>query len=163
MIPREKTTKIAAFLKGASEFDDIPGLKPAILDWHPASDMWSIHEHLVHLMDAEVATFHRYRKAVAEPGGKAIGFDEEKWTASLAYHEMDIRDALAVFKLLRKLTAAHLSSIVDRDWSTMWFQHDQRGKINLETWIVNYIEHAATHREYIDRNLKLHAQKKPGS
>lgn len=160
MIPREKSNKIATYLKGASDFDDIPGLKPALLDWRPEPGMWTIHEHMVHLMDSEVATFHRYRKAIAEPGGKAIGYDEEKWTASLSYQDMDLRDVLATFKLLRKMTAAHLSSIVDRDWSTYWFAHDQKGKINLETWIGDYISHAATHREYIDRNLKLNAQRK---
>ena len=160
MIPREKASKIATYLKGASDFDDILGLKPALLDWRPEPSMWTIHEHMVHLMDSEIATFHRYRKAIAEPGGKVVGYDEEKWTATLLYQEMDLRDALAVYKLLRKLTASYLSSIVDRDWSNMWFLHDQRGKISLETWIVDYIGHSATHREYIDRNLKLNAQKK---
>lgn len=160
MIPREKSNKIATYLRGANDFDDIPNLKPALLDWRPEADMWTIHEHMVHLLEAEVANFHRYRKAIAEPGGKVVGFDEERFVDELGYEAVDLRDCLALFKLLRKITAAHLTAIVERDWSTLWFQHDQRGKINLETWLVDFIGHAATHREYIDRNLKLNAQRR---
>ena len=159
MTPTEKDTLIDQFLAGGDAFDDVLTYEPALLTFRPSADAWTIHEHVVHFVDSDIATFHRYRKAVAEPGGPVVGYDEEKWTPALNYHAVSLADSLALLKLLRKIAAAHLRTIVTRDWTTLTFHHSSAGPVNLEAWIVSYIDHVRFHREYIERNKKLFAKK----
>ena len=126
-----------------------------MLTFRPSGDACTIHEHVVHFLESEIATFHRYRKAVAEPGGPVVGYDEEKWTPALNYHATSLRDAIAALKLLRKISAAHLRTIVTREWTSLTFNHSTRVAVNLETWLVDYIDHVKFHRAYIERNKKL--------
>ena len=155
MTPAEKETLIDRYLAGADAFDDVLKMEPALLTFRPAVDAWTVHEHVVHFAESEVATFHRYRKAVAEPGGPVVGYDEEKWTPALNYHATSLFDSIALLKLLRKIAGAHLRTIVTRDWTLLTFNHSSRGAINLEAWIADYIDHVRFHREYIERNKKL--------
>jgi len=151
----EKDSLVAQFQAGGDAFDDTLAMEPALLTFRPSVDAWTIHEHVVHFLESEIATFHRYRKAVAEPGGPVVGYDEEKWTASLNYHATSLADTIATLKLLRKIAAAHLRTIVTRDWSALTFLHSSRGAVSLETWIGDYIDHVRFHRDFIERNKKL--------
>ena len=154
MNPAEKEALIDRYLAGADAFDDVPTLPPAVLTFRPSVDAWTIHEHVIHFVDSEVATFHRYRKAVAEPTGPVVGYDEEKWTPALNYHSTSLADSLALLKLLRRIASAHLRSIVTRDWTLLTYTHSSNGPVNLEAWIVSYIDHVKFHRDYIERNKK---------
>lgn len=156
MTTAEKLAAIDRYLSGADAFDDTLTLAPQVLTFRPFSDAWTVHEHVVHFVESEVATFHRYRKAVAEPGGPVVGYDEDRWTAALDYHRVSLADSLALLKLLRRIAAAHLRTIADRDWTTLTFTHSSRGPVNLETWVGDYIDHVRFHRELVDRNLGLY-------
>lgn len=155
MTPSEKSRLIDEFEAGASAFDDVLSLSPALLAFRPTLDAWTIHEHVVHFVESDIATFHRYRKAIAEPGGPVVGYDEDRWTASLNYDGTSLTDALALLKLLRKIAAHHLRTLVAQDWTLLTFTHSSKGKVNLETWIQDYIDHVRFHREYIERNKRL--------
>jgi hypothetical protein len=155
MTPSEKDALIDRYEAGGAAFDDVLSMEPALLTFRPAVDAWTIHEHVVHFLESDVAAFHRYRKAVAEPGGPAVGYDEEKWTPALNYQSASLADCIAAFKLLRKIAAAHLRSIVTRDWKALSYTHSTKGAVDLETWIIDYIDHVRFHREYIERNKKL--------
>lgn len=158
MTPTEKEALIARYAAGADSFDDCLSMEPALLTFRPSTDAWTIHEHVVHFVESEIATFHRYRKAVAEPAGPVIGYDEDQWTAQLNYHATSLADALALLKLLRRIASAHLRTIVLRDWTALTYTHSSQGPVNLETWIGLYIDHVTFHREYIERNKKLFAR-----
>ena len=155
MTPLEKEALIDRFLDGASAFDDTLSMEPALLTFRPAVDAWTIHEQVVHFVESDIAAFHRYRKAVAEPGGAVVGYDEEKWTPALNYHATSLADSLAVLKLLRRIVAAHLRSIVTRDWALLTYTHSSYGSVNLEAWLQTYVDHVKFHRDLIDRNRKL--------
>jgi len=155
MSPAEKEALIDRFEAVASAFDDVLSMEPALLTFRPHVDAWTIHEHVVHFLESDIAAFHRYRKAVAEPGGPVVGYDEEKWTPALNYHATSLADSVATLKLLRRIAAAHLRTIVTRDWTVLTFEHSSKGIVNLEAWLVDYIDHVRFHREYIERNKKL--------
>lgn len=155
MTPVEKDKLIDQFEAAAASFDDVLAYDPALLTFRPSTEAWTVHEHVVHFLESDIAAFHRYRKAVAEPGGAVVGYDEDKWTPSLNYHAVSLADSLALLKLLRRIAAAHLRSIASRDWTLYTFQHSTKGSVNLEEWIVSYIEHVDFHRQYIERNRKL--------
>jgi hypothetical protein len=155
MTTPEKEALIDRFAAGAAAFDDVPAMEPALRIYRPFAEAWTIHEHVVHFAESEATAFHRYRKAVAEPGGPVVGYDEEKWTAALGYHETSFDDALTLIKVLRRMAAAHLRSIVTRDWTTLTYTHSSAGPVSLEAWIALYVDHVRFHRELIDRNRTL--------
>jgi hypothetical protein len=155
MTPDQKDALINRYEAGAQAFDDVLAMTPALLTFRPSTDAWTIHEHVVHFLESDLAAFHRYRKAVAEPGGPVIGYDEDRWTPALNYHAASLVDTLTLLKLLRRFAAAHLRTITTKDWSTLTYQHSTKGAVSLEQWIQDYIDHVAFHREYIERNKKL--------
>ncbi len=155
MTVAEKKLKIAAFLHGALAFEDVLSFDTELLQFRPEPGIWSIQEQVVHVLESEVTSFHRYRKAIAEPGGAVVGYDEEKFTPILDYHQANLGDCLATFRLLRKMAARHLLTLVERDWTALAYQHNINGLVNLETWIDGYIGHVADHRALVDRNIRL--------
>jgi hypothetical protein len=150
----EKLARIDVFERGGSAFDDVPSLAPDLRTYRPFPDAWTIHEQVVHFLDAEAANFHRYRRAVAEPETAVLGFDQV-WTSALDYHSHDIGATVALIKLLRSYVAAHLRTLVDRDWTKLAYVHSQYGRVDLQAAIETYIDHVRFHRGLIDRNIRL--------
>src|SRR5262249_46549267 len=151
----EKKTKIDAFEKGGSAFDDTAKLSKAVLTYRPFPEAWTIHEHVVHFLESDIATFTRYRRAIAQPSTLILGYDEEVWTPALDYHTHDLGATLSLIKGLRSYMAAHLRTIADKDWTKLSYIHSSSGRVNLEEWIDSYVDHIRFHRELIERNLKL--------
>ncbi len=154
MTAGEKRKLIDSFQKGADAFDDVLSLTTSITHFRPFPEAWTIHEHIVHCLDVDAANFHRYRRAIAQPGTTVVPFDQV-WTSALDYHSHDLSASLVLIKLLRRYTAIHLHSLVDRDWTQFAFLHPKSGRVNLEEAISSYIDHVRFHRELIDRNLGL--------
>lgn len=155
MTPQEKHTFIDRYQAGADAFDDVLDMPAALLTFRPFPDAWTIHEHVVHFLESDIAGVHRYRKAVAEPGGPVVGYDEERWTPALNYHAVSLADTVSAIKLIRRIAANHLRTMVDRDWTAYAYNHSSAGLVNLEEWIDTYVDHVRFHRELIDRNKKL--------
>ena len=65
MTKTEKQAAVDDLLAAASLFDDVPDFDAALLDFRPGSDCWSVHEHVVHCLDVDIANFHRYRMGIA--------------------------------------------------------------------------------------------------
>lgn len=154
----EKLARIDIYEKGAGAFDDTLALSKQVLTYRPFADAWTIHEHVAHFLESDVASYHRYRRAVAQPSTLALGYDEEVWTPALDYHTHDLAATLAFIKILRSYAAAHLRTIADKDWTKLSYIHSSTGRVTLEEWIETYIDHVRFHRELIDRNLKLAKQ-----
>ena len=80
---------------------DIP---PEMWKFKPEPNEWSVHEVLIHLADSESNAALRARKLIVEPGGTLMGYDQEKWTTVLDYHDQNYEDALEIVRLVRKTT-----------------------------------------------------------
>ena len=71
----------------------VRGLSPQDLTWRPPAGSppevgrWSIHEVVIHLMDSDVIAVHRMKRVIAEENPLLIGYDENKFIASLFYDE----------------------------------------------------------------------------
>ena len=154
MTPAEKLAAVASFEGCGSAFDDLLALPPAVLTYRPFPDAWTIHEHVVHCLDVDAASFHRYRKAIAEPDAPVLSFDGS-WTAALDYHRQDLAASLALIKSLRGFMAAHLRGLADRDWRAFAYVHSKYGRVDLESAVQGYTDHVRFHRELIDRNISL--------
>jgi hypothetical protein len=159
MTANEKLKYLKKFEKASNAFDDVLILDDDLILFRPFEDGWSIKEQIVHCMEVDVANFHRYRRAIAQPETQIISFSGV-WTSTLDYQSSDLPSAIELIKLVRKYMASHLKTIVNHDWQKYATIHDEKGRINLEEALIGYIDHVDFHRKLIDRNIALFKSKK---
>jgi len=116
-------------------------------------DAWSINDHLVHLLDADMMLWYRARVAVAEPDSTIPVWQETLWKERLRYEMMDGRTCLNLAESVRAAMADGFRPMAEADWSTYAIIHPVRGRMLLTDVLVLYRDHAATHLSYIERNL----------
>lgn len=123
------------------------------------ADMWTMAEHVHHLLDAEINSYVRYRFAIAEPGGTVKLWNQEGWKERLGYSEQDTATVLETFTLIRSIVHRHLARIANEDWSKYTFVHPERGTLDLDAWLTMLVGHVKAHLDYLERNLKLYNEK----
>ena len=155
MTTDQKENLIHIFEALSNAFDDVLILSNEILSFRPFEDAWSIKEQIVHCLEVDMANFHRYRRAIAQPETQILSFDQI-WTTALDYQSSDIQSTIALIKLTRKYMASHLKTIVSNDWKKYAYIHDRKGRINLEEALKSYIDHVGFHRKLVDRNIEMY-------
>jgi hypothetical protein len=125
----------------------------------PLADAWSIHDFLVHFLDADASLSFRLRGSVAEPGIKAPVWEEELWQKRLHYEAEDGRACLRLAEGLRSFLAVGLRAIADEDWSKYYFLHSVRGRLELPALLDMYTEHVAFHIALIERNITAYGKR----
>lgn len=154
MTREEKISLLDRFENLTYEFDDVLELSNELILYRPFEDAWSIKEQLVHCLDVDIANFHRYRRAIAQPDTPVFSFDQI-WTRNLDYQLSDLKLTLDLLKMVRIYMVNHLKTIVDSDRNIYAYIHDKKGRICLEEAISQYSEHVDFHRKLIDRNIEL--------
>ena len=101
MTTDEKLKCIHLFENLAHAFDDVLKLSDDVILFRPFEDAWSIKEQIVHCMEVDMANFHRYRRAIAQPETQILSFDQI-WTSALDYQSSDIRSAIDLIKMVRR-------------------------------------------------------------
>lgn len=132
----------------------IDGLPDPEWDFKPSPDRWSIREIVFHLTDADVNSYVRCRAAIAEPGKTIMPYDQDRWTGSLNHKGRSVKDALELFRLIRRTTGRLLRSLPEESWSRT-IHHPESGVMTLEKWLEIYERHPRSH---IDQMRKLHDQ-----
>ena len=155
----KKLKYLKQFEEASNAFDDVLTMSEELILFRPFEDAWSIKEQIIHCMDVDIANFHRYRKAIAQPETQIISFSGV-WTAALDYQSSDLLSAIELIKIVRKYMASHLKTIVNHDWQKYTYIHDEKGRVNLEEALIDYIDHVDFHRKLIDRNIELFKSKK---
>jgi hypothetical protein len=137
-----------------------PAASSALLDFRPElPDAWTVREHIVHFVDAEVHFYIRIRAAIAEPGALVSVFAEEKWTVRLAYGAQPLEEIVGMYASLRSVLARLLASCTE-SWEKCFIQHPVRGQVGLEKLLDIACGHLDAHLEYIKRNEGLFAKKR---
>ena len=154
LLKKEKLSYLHDFENGASAFDDVLKLHDDLILFRPSEDAWSIKEQIIHCMEVDIANFHRYRRAIAQPETKILSFDQI-WTSALNYQSSDLKLAIDLIKMIRNYMVTHLKMIIDHDWTKYAYIHDKKGRINLEEAIIDYADHVNFHLQLIDRNIAL--------
>ncbi len=150
----EKISLIERFEKLSYEFDDVLELSKELILFRPFDDAWSIKEQIVHCLEVDIANFHRYRRAIAQPDTPILSINQV-WTKNLDYQSSDIKLTLDLIKMVRTYMSLHLKTIADHDWTKYAYIHDKNGRINLEEALSQYTDHVGYHRKLIDRNIEL--------
>jgi len=128
MTSHEKKSLIARFEQAAVPLlDELLAAPGSALDYRPnLKDAWTIREHAVHFLDADI----------------------------FAYGDTVLEETVQGIRLMRKLIADSARSLLDRDWDSLFVYHPKRGTMTVDDILKLYEEHAAFHLEYIRRNLK---------
>lgn len=126
-----------------------------IWKFKPAPNEWSIHEVIIHLADSESNAALRARKLIVEPGGTLMGYDQEKWTDILNYHDQDLEDALDIVRLSRKTTYKLLKKQPDDVFDHIVIHPEYNEPYSFENWLNIYSAHIPGHIEQIMNNYKL--------
>jgi len=126
-----------------------------IWKFKPEPNEWSVHEILIHLADSESNAALRARKLIVEPGGTLMGYDQEKWTVDLEYHDQSYEDALEIVRLVRKTTYELLKKQPDQVFEH-WVKHPEYEEpYTFENWLNIYSAHIPGHIDQIRNNYKI--------
>jgi hypothetical protein len=135
--------------------DEVEALPAEALTHRPAiAGAWTIHEHVIHLVDMELNAYLRLKKAIAEPGTTVMVLDEEAWADKLGYEGEDLDANLELYALIRYLAGGRLGALGDSPlWREAWYEHPTMGRVDLEHWLGHYEGHGRAHYDYIKRNV----------
>lgn len=156
MDKKERDEKIELYGRGydllMETLKDIPR---EMWTFKPEPKEWSVHEVLVHLADSESNAALRARKLIVEPGGMLMGYDQDKWTIELDYHDHSWEDALEVLRLARKMTYALLKKQPEEVFSHSVKHPEYDEPYTFEQWLDIYSAHVPGHIEQIKNNYKI--------
>lgn len=156
MNAQERDQKIELYGRGydllIEALQDIPH---EMWTFKPEPAEWSVHEVLIHLADSESNAALRARKLIVEPGGTLMGYDQDKWTRELNYHDQNYEDALEILRLVRKTTYALLKKQPGEVFDH-WAKHPEYDEpYTFEQWIDIYSAHIPGHIEQIRNNYTI--------
>ena len=135
--------------KGVEVFAQaLKGVPAEILDRSPAPGKWSIRQIAVHLADAETVGVARFRTIAAQPGSVLKAYDQNAWAQKLAYTQQSPEQALELFTLLRKTTAAMLRALPEAAWKNSG-RHEESGEVVLDKFVEHYCDHVDNHSRQI--------------
>src|SRR5215469_277773 len=144
----------------ASYLDSLPRLRRAVEDLspeqlqaRPVPGKWSTLEVVCHLVDSEQAWCHRMKRVIVEDRPLLIGYDENRFTAGLPYHEADLEEELALLEGMRRQMARILRGLPEAAWSRTGV-HSERGLVTLEEMLRAEAEHVPHHLAHIVEKRK---------
>ena len=156
MDQKDRNEKIELYGNGFHLLTEaLRGLPNEVWKFKPEPTEWSIHEIIVHLADSESNAALRARKLIVEPGGVLMGYDQDKWTVELCYHDQSMEDALEVVKLVRKTTYELLKSQPDEVFTHTVKHPEYEEPYTFEMWINIYSGHIPGHIEQMKNNYRI--------
>ena len=116
----------------------------------PAPGKWTIRQIARHLADTELVAGMRLRQMIAEDRPLMAVFDQDLWAEHLRYHECDVFDSAAKFRVLRADMTAILESLPAAAFGRIGL-HPERGAATLGEWVTRFGAHAEKHAGQIRR------------
>jgi hypothetical protein len=156
MNQQERNEKIELYGCGYDQLiEALQDIPQEMWKFTPAPGEWSVHQVLIHLADSETNAALRARKLIVEPSGTLMGYDQEKWTAALDYHDQSYEDALEIVRLARKTTYELLKKQPDEIFEH-WVKHPEYEEpYTFENWLNIYSAHIPGHIDQIRNNYKI--------
>jgi hypothetical protein len=143
------TQRIDDYLAGVKTLRDaVKSMTPAQLRTRPIAGKWSTLEVVCHLSDFEPIMADRIKRVLSHDTPALLGADENRFAASLAYHNRDLEEELAIVEKTR----AQLARIL-RAQPAAAFQrcgiHNERGPCTVEQLLSGAINHIPHHVAFI--------------
>ena len=128
-------------------------LPPRRLKRRPAPGKWSISEILAHLAEVELVGGYRIRMILGSPGTPIQAFDQDVWAKVSHYRELDARQCLEMFCILREQNLTLLRSLTPRQWR-QYGMHQERGKETVARIVEMFAGHDLNHLKQIEKLAK---------
>jgi hypothetical protein len=125
-------------------------LSPAELAQPEAPGKWSAQEVVQHLADAELVGAFRLRMVLAHERPALMPYDQDRWASTLRYREVDIREALEQFTVLRRANLRYWTGLSPAQLARVGL-HQERGEESLEQMRRLYAGHDLAHLRQLAR------------
>jgi hypothetical protein len=115
----------------------------------PIPGKWSTLQVICHLADFEIVYADRLKRVIAENGPTLFGGDPDVFANSLAYHQRDLGEELALIEACRKQVARILRTLKEQDFSRVG-KHSEAGPLTLLQFLQRVTEHVPHHVKFIE-------------
>jgi hypothetical protein len=119
----------------------------------PIAGKMSTLEVVCHLADFDPILADRMKRIIAEDRPALIGADENRFKASLAYHDRDLEEELAIIEHTRSQMARILRTLPPEALQRTGV-HNERGELTLERMLTTTINHIPHHVGFIVEKRK---------
>jgi uncharacterized damage-inducible protein DinB len=110
----------------------------------PSPEKWSVGEILVHLAEAEVGAFWRYRQIIEHDGIALSAFAQDLWAELGHYSACNARESLELFRLLRAADLRMLDNLTEDQWQRKGI-HAERGPMTVRDLSAQIAGHDLNH------------------
>ena len=118
-----------------------------------APGKWSMGHVLAHLADSDLVWGWRLRLILAQDRPPLTGYDQDKWADRLGYADIDPRDSVAMFSILRKGNLRLVEGATPDDLQRVGV-HVERGEESLAHHLRLYAGHDILHLNQLERIRK---------
>ena len=122
-------------------------------DYKPGPERWSIHEVVVHIVEADLNSLFRFHSPLAEPGRDVPAYNQDQWINKAFSLKKTVPLSLNLLKAFREFNGFLLDSVKEEDWKNT-VVHAERGIITLETVLQMYSNHILVHIKQIERTYE---------
>jgi hypothetical protein len=119
----------------------------------PIAGKWSTLEVICHLADFEPILADRMKRIIAEDRPTLLSADEARYAATLAYHDRDVEEELAIISYTRSQLARILRTLPDSVLQREGV-HSVRGPVTLEHLLAITANHIPHHLAFIVEKRK---------
>ncbi len=142
-VQRQTVSRLAKLVEGASVDK---------LAKRPCPDKWSVSEILVHLAEAEVSCFWRYRQMIEHNGASIIPFDQDLWYELGDYPSRDPQESLQIFRLMREANLHMFDKLTPEQWQRGGV-HTERGPMTVADLARQMAGHDINHLAQVEKLL----------
>jgi uncharacterized damage-inducible protein DinB len=140
---------IEKYLAGAKTLREaVAGMSREQLLARPVPGKWSTMEVVCHLSDFDPILADRIKRIIALDRPPLIGADENRFVTTLAYHDRDLDEELALIDHTRSQLARILRQQSD-DILQRVGVHSERGELTLERLLTMATNHIPHHVQFI--------------
>jgi len=114
----------------------------------------SIHDTVWYLADNEVVEYVACRRLIAQPGLAEPEIDFAAWSRSLGYFYQDVKAAMQIIRVLRRVTYRLLTTLPEDAWANT-ADLPMHGRVSLGEWLQIRESHFP---EHIHRMERIHSE-----
>jgi uncharacterized damage-inducible protein DinB len=145
---------IDAYLEGVPTLRRaVAGMSREQLTARPVPGKWSTLEVVCHLADFDPILADRIKRVLAEDRPALLGADENRFAASLAYHERDLEEELTIIEQTRRQLARILRTVPEAALQRVGV-HNERGPRTLEQLLATATNHIPHHVRFIEEKRR---------
>jgi uncharacterized damage-inducible protein DinB len=128
--------------------DAVASMSPEQLKARPISGKWSTLEVVCHLSDFEPIMADRMKRVLSHDNPALLGADENRFAKTLAYHDRDLEEELAVVASTRMQLARILRAQPAGAFQRVGV-HSERGPRTVEQLLTGAINHINHHVGFV--------------